>query len=172
MPVKLKKYIVCPYCGYHYDARKKRCPFCGTYIERDRDDMTDRDIEYVMEPARSPWKKLFLNALSLTVVLAVIAGVGFGCYKLYDKLMESVPKQEETEKKETIGTITVMISSNIIERDRPSVSADIVGDAYFGETYDVYETADAEGYTWYRIDEGTWIPDDGTWVKFAADKEK
>lgn len=172
MPAKLKKYIVCPYCGYHYSAKKKRCPFCGTYRDQEVDDFAEADIQYVMEPARSPWKKIILTVFSTVLTAAVFTGVGFGCYMLYDKLMESVPKQEETDKEGMIGSITVIVSGNIIERDQPSITGDNVGDAYFGKSYNVYEKVESDGYTWYRIDDNTWVPDDGTWVKFFANEEK
>ncbi|MDQ9827270.1 hypothetical protein RFX70_00270, partial [Acinetobacter baumannii] len=80
--------------------------------------------------------------------------------------MESVPKQEETDKEGMIGSITVIVSGNIIERDQPSITGDNVGEAYFGKSYNVYEKVESDGYTWYRIDDNTWVPDDGTWVKF------
>ena len=34
-------------------------------------------------------------------------------------------------------------------------------------TYDVYETVEADGYTWYRISENGWIPSDGTWITYT-----
>ena len=34
-------------------------------------------------------------------------------------------------------------------------------------TYDVYETTEADGYTWYRISETGWIASEGTWVTYT-----
>ena len=45
-----------------------------------------------------------------------------------------------------------------------SIYGTSVGNAAPGSRYDIYEQTDAEGYTWYRIDESHWIPDSGEWL--------
>ena len=62
-----------------------------------------------------------------------------------------------------IGSITVNVSELNI-REGASIYGTSVGNAAPGSRYDIYEQTDAEGYTWYRIDESHWIPDSGEWL--------
>lgn len=65
-----------------------------------------------------------------------------------------------------IGKITIA-SSPINIRSTPSTSGELVGLADPSTTYNVYETQDNEGYTWYRISNDEWIPDGGNWLIFS-----
>ena len=67
-----------------------------------------------------------------------------------------------------IGTASVKVDKLNI-RSKPSTSGDRVGTAVNGKSYDVYETATGEGYTWYRIADNQWIADKGgSWVTYTA----
>ena len=67
-----------------------------------------------------------------------------------------------------IGTASVKVDKLNI-RTKPSTAGDRVGTAVNGKTYDVYETASGEGYTWYRIADNQWIADKGgQWVTYKA----
>ncbi len=61
----------------------------------------------------------------------------------------------------------VIADGPIYTRVSPSTSATSVGSVEIGSEYEVYEIAEADGYTWYRIDESVWVPTDGTWVTFT-----
>ena len=67
-----------------------------------------------------------------------------------------------------IGTIKVVVS-NLYFRDNPSTGGSSTGISREGISYPVYETQEADGYTWYRIDQGNWLASDGSWVEYSAD---
>lgn len=67
----------------------------------------------------------------------------------------------------TIGKVTVNVD-NLNIRASASTSSESKGHATQGTTYDVYETASADGYTWYRIGTDQWIASDGTWAVYTA----
>lgn len=79
-----------------------------------------------------------------------------------ESVSEAEIKEAEGDK---IGTVTVNVDKLNI-RSIPSTSGEKLGKVQNGKTYDVYETKTAEGYTWYRIGEGEWIADDGTWLTY------
>lgn len=68
-----------------------------------------------------------------------------------------------------IGSLSVSVDA-ITMRNDASVNADEMGTVYYGEQYQVYEVREADGYTWYKIDQtnGGWIASDGTWVTYSA----
>lgn len=72
-----------------------------------------------------------------------------------DKIDESV-----------IGTLAVSAESINI-RKLASTSSDKNGTVSKGETYNVYETSEAEGYTWYRIGNDKWIASGDNWVTYT-----
>ena len=47
------------------------------------------------------------------------------------------------------------------------LSSESAGVALNGEVHSVYEITEAEDYTWYRVEEDIWIPDDGTWMTYT-----
>lgn len=65
------------------------------------------------------------------------------------------------------GTLTVNADS-IKKRDVPSLNGNELGSAVAGETYQVLNIQEADGYTWYEIAENTWIASEGTWVSYTA----
>lgn len=68
------------------------------------------------------------------------------------------------------GILTVNADS-ITKRDQPSQSGNAVGSAVSGETYQVLNLQEAEGYTWYEIAENVWIASDGTWVSYTEPQQ-
>ena len=71
----------------------------------------------------------------------------------------------EADENSAIGTASIKVESLNV-RDMPSISGIKMGQVVIDKTYLVYETADADGYTWYRIAKDLWIADDGTWISF------
>lgn len=187
MSAKMKRKIVCKYCGNHMDAGRKRCPFCGTYVDPNPvsaedytfDNIKDRimgkakkkDVSgaiYITEAHRGPGRKIAKFLVIFSIVCLVLGGICFGGYKVYQKLFEKEDSTSEITEP-SIGTLNITVSGSIIQRSSPSVSSDSPGDAHNGDTFSVYEVVSAEGYTWYRVGTTTWIPDDGTWVEYIPE---
>ena len=61
---------------------------------------------------------------------------------------------------------TAVINAELIKRDQPSVNGAAVGSAYAGESYQVINMQEAEGYTWYQLSDNTWVASEGTWVTY------
>ena len=165
MASRMQKRIVCKYCGYHFDAKKKRCPYCGTYAYPE--DGSDADVVYVTERVhRTGVRKVF----KYTIVLLLLAGIVFGSIvvgkKVYDDYLA-----DELFPEEVIGSITITAEGEIVEHLAPSLSSESAGIALNGEVHDVYEITEAEDYTWYRVEDDTWIPDDGTWMTYTPAEE-
>lgn len=66
-----------------------------------------------------------------------------------------------------IGQAVIQLESINIRSDH-STDGEIVGAVYSGETYDVYGVYKASDFTWYRIGEGMWVADDGTYLQYTA----
>lgn len=67
-----------------------------------------------------------------------------------------------------IGTATVKVNGLRI-RSIAGTNGNKVGTAQNGKTYDVYETKQANGFTWYRIGVNQWIADQNTnWVTYSG----
>ncbi len=65
-----------------------------------------------------------------------------------------------------VGYCNVIIS-NLNIRSAPNTKADTVGTANETNSFNVFETVDSGGYTWYRIGHDRWIADDGgKWVRY------
>lgn len=160
MAARMQKRIVCKYCGYHFSAKKKRCPYCGTYAYPE--DGSDTDVVYVTERVH---RACGAKVLKWFMVFALIFGIVFGSVvvgkKVYNEYLA-----DELFPEEVIGTITITAEGEIVERLSPSTSSESAGVALNGEVHNVYEVTEAEDYTWYRIEEDIWIPDDGTWMKY------
>lgn len=61
---------------------------------------------------------------------------------------------------------TAVINAELIKRDQPSVNGVAVGSAYAGESYQVINIQESEGYTWYQLSDNTWVASEGTWVTY------
>lgn len=61
---------------------------------------------------------------------------------------------------------TAVINAELIKRDQPSVNGTAVGSAYAGESYQVINIQEGEGYTWYQLSDNTWVASEGTWVTY------
>ncbi|MCR4950635.1 MAG: WG repeat-containing protein [Solobacterium sp.] len=66
---------------------------------------------------------------------------------------------------EPIGTLTVSASSLTI-RSSASTSASKAGMCRKGAVYQVYETKEGQGYTWYRVSKEHWVPNNGKWAVY------
>ena len=68
---------------------------------------------------------------------------------------------------DVIGTVQVNVSSLSI-RTGPATSKTKAGMCRKNAVYQVYETSEGEGYTWYRVGNGLWVPNDGKWLTYTA----
>lgn len=66
-----------------------------------------------------------------------------------------------------IGKVTVNVD-NLNTRSIPSTSGEKKEKVALGETYDVYEIFENEGYTWYRIDQDRWAADSSGWLSWQG----
>ena len=136
---------------------------------------------------------LSVRRLSVVVVIAFVLYVGINVFWVLSG-SSSVPEKEPEHQNEVaeveenniptaaptvlpevteapivpsnIGTASVL-AETITKRTEPSLGAPESGTAMMGETYNVSNVQDADGYTWYQIDDGTWIASDGTWIEFV-----
>lgn len=75
----------------------------------------------------------------------------------------------DTTTAETIGTAKVNVS-NLRVRTGPGLSYGDIGYCTDGGTYTIYNTASADGYTWYQFDNNKWFADNGSWITYTANK--
>lgn len=71
---------------------------------------------------------------------------------------------------EPIGTIQINVEGLRIRKDADT-SSDFIGGVEEGKTYTVYAKKENNGYTWYQIEEGQWVADNGSWVTFTASEQ-
>ena len=60
------------------------------------------------------------------------------------------------------------IGNNVKIRSTPTTkngNTNKVGNVHTNEEYNVYESVQNEGYTWYRIGTKRWMATDGTWAE-------
>ena len=131
-----------------------------------------------------------VRTLSMVVVIALVCYIVFNIYLALfgtssaskDKPKQTAAPVETTETVEptpvpstgtvvntgTVGSLTVNVDA-ITMRNDASLNAAEMGTVYYGEQYQVYEVREADGYTWYLIDQtnGGWIASDGTWVTYT-----
>ena len=162
---KMQKRIVCKYCGYHFDAKKKRCPYCGTYAYPE--DGSDADVIFVTERVHS---KLGRRVFKSVVLFVLIVGIVFGSVVVGKKIYNDY-LVDELFPEEVIGNLTITAEGEIVEHVSPSLSSESAGVALNGEVHNVYEITEEEDYTWYRVEDDIWIPDDGTWMTYTPVEE-
>lgn len=75
--------------------------------------------------------------------------------------VDTTTKEDES----VIGTLVVDAESINI-RKQATTSSDKNGTVLKGETYNVYETTEADSYTWYRIGNDKWIASGDNWVTY------
>lgn len=85
---------------------------------------------------------------------------------IYDNLPDTPTATPEISQPTAIGKATINIESINIRKDA-SASSEKDGTVTQGQSVDVYETKEVEGYTWYRIGENQWIASDGTWLTYT-----
>ena len=68
----------------------------------------------------------------------------------------------------TTGTVTIKVDALNI-RSAPSVNGAVVGTAERGKKFYVKETKQADGYTWYCIQDNQWVADqNGSLLTFTS----
>ena len=83
---------------------------------------------------------------------------------------EATPTPEPTEEAVAgIGKAYTNVSDLSI-RNGAGINYDFIEVAAAETEYDVFETAEADGYTWYRIGEDRWIPSEGTWITYTPNE--
>ena len=86
------------------------------------------------------------------------------CYG--DAVPEGKPAAEVKNDNTPIGTALVK-TDNLNSRAMPGTNGTKLVQVEKGTEYPVYEIAENEGYTWYRIGEGRWIADKGgSWAEY------
>ncbi len=74
--------------------------------------------------------------------------------------------KSSTYSQSAIGSITIN-GDNVKVRDYPSATyGNKIGLVHKGYSYDVYEIEQNENYTWYKIGDSMWIPDNGSWLSY------
>ncbi len=68
---------------------------------------------------------------------------------------------------ENVMKVTVNVD-NLRIRNQPGLDGTEKGKAVNGFTYTAYETVQAQGYTWYRIGEDSWIAGNPDWVTVSG----
>ena len=86
--------------------------------------------------------------------------------KLFVSSNYQIGEYEENSNTNVLFQVNVTSAGNNVKiRKQPSVKeGESVGNVKTGEIYNVYETTQREGYSWYRIGKQKWIATDGTWV--------
>lgn len=74
--------------------------------------------------------------------------------------------EQNSSASDVIGQCYINVDA-IKVRTAPNLSAEQVDVATVGQLKDVYEVAENDGYTWYRIGEDNWIASDGSWVSYT-----
>ena len=113
----------------------------------------------------------------IMIALALMIFLLSGCVSNEQPVREETESQTETpvqddffpfdEKEGLAPSNKRFIISEIRIRSKASTKGELVGHVYAGDFVDVLETTENEGYIWYRIGEGQWIADDGTWTSEA-----
>ena len=73
----------------------------------------------------------------------------------------------ETGTDTAVGNVQIQLEA-VNVRSNHDASSEQVGTVYQGETYDVYGVFKSADYTWYRIGEGMWVADDGSYLTYTA----
>ncbi|MBQ9327974.1 MAG: phosphodiester glycosidase family protein [Solobacterium sp.] len=81
---------------------------------------------------------------------------------------EEIVLLDKTQEKEKSLTVTVLVE-NLNIRDGAGIDRSMIGVAVNGKSYQVYETIQNQGYTWYRIGEQEWIAGNPDWVKVTEE---
>lgn len=73
----------------------------------------------------------------------------------------------ETGTDTAVGNVQIQLEA-VNVRSNHDATSEQVGTVYQGETYDVYGVFKSADYTWYRIGEGMWVADDGSYLTYTA----
>ena len=116
--------------------------------------------------------KAYVGINGMYGVLDLVSSIQNGTLTLENVYGDTVPAAPEEPESASarIGVITIISETPINIRTGAGTSYDKVSQTSPGSAYDVYETAQAEGYTWYRISDNAWVADqDGQWVEFKPE---
>ena len=151
-------------------------PFMAAAMEADSD---DKELSREYNP-KEYWLKWIISIV-LLAILAVGIGVAFAIIRtdrkqtpepvktavtetpeVPEETPEPTPTPEPTEEPVpddgSIGTAEILVT-DLMMRKGPGVTYEQNGMGEPQKTYTVYETAEADGYTWYRVGEDQWVPD-------------
>ena len=103
-------------------------------------------------------------------VLAIVGSKQTGDLKLIAKWRKDYNGEYSykvsTYNQSAIGSITIT-GDNVKVRDYPSTTyGNKIGLVHKGYSYNVYEKEYNDNYTWYKIGDSMWIPNDGSWVSY------
>ena len=103
-------------------------------------------------------------------VLAIVGSKQTGDLKLTAKWRKDYNGEYSykvsTYNQSAIGSITIT-GDNVKVRDYPSTTyGNKIGLVHKGYSYNVYEKEYNDNYTWYKIGDSMWIPNDGSWVSY------
>lgn len=149
----------CSSCGARLQPGDKYCPYCGAEAKKKQNS--------------------FAMYLIIAALLIVALCEGYFLATQIQPAIDNKPNQTvDTEKVEDKTDKTndkvaeakkykyaEITADKIIVRNNHSKSADGVGYVFKGDLVDVYSSVNSGGYTWYEIDYGYWIANDGTWLK-------
>ena len=116
--------------------------------------------------------KAYVGINGMYGVLDLVSSLQNGTLTLENVYGDTVPAAPEEPESASarIGVITIISETPINIRTGAGTSYDKVSQTSPGSAYDVYETAQAEGYTWYRISDNAWVADqDGQWAEFKPE---
>jgi hypothetical protein len=82
------------------------------------------------------------------------------------------PKVTPTVDRDETKNQLKVIASSLRVRKTPTTSGDIVGIAQTNGIYNFFETADANGYTWYKIADDQWIANNGSYLEVYINNEE
>lgn len=179
---------------------KRKTTEIPSFLKEDELNEQTMEIEKVSKPVKKTTSKKrrktiqemlvsFLLFIALTVIL-VIAGINIAGFFMNNNSdsepaatataeptelpgFTPTPTPEPSEIPATAdngsGSLYVMVDQITI-RNAPTLNGEAMGTVYYGETYSVYDVQQADGYTWYLIDQtnGGWIASDGSWVSYTS----
>lgn len=130
----------------------------------------------VNKPKKS-WKSTLIYILAGVIILVVewFALDYFLGNKNKEKVVHEEPVQQTTDNKQvtetptkekkTLGKVKIL-KSGLHVRKSASTKADDLGTLNENDSFDVWETKEADGYTWYRIADSKWIANPSGYVQF------
>ena len=63
--------MLCSKCGGVVDGRSKKCPFCGTPINQNNDQLSNQPVVDTKQSLFSKYKYFFLGGIILLVIMII-----------------------------------------------------------------------------------------------------